>query len=273
MRTNDAETAHPSIAARMPAVTSPSGVPAGRVAEAVVAQVDCDMLCSQCGCNLIDTPVTIDADTRLAVCRCVDCGARTSFNHANGVHPTIARLVNLPVWVYASTVLLSLFTAAIVLMETLSRSRSIWPVNIIQTIEPFSWHGLLHYATVDVLLGYVLLIGILLANVFWFHTSWRRFCWLLPAAAWLLVVVYGSSVESYYPSFSAIEVERWWNRLFARLFTAGVLLATIALGLWLGRPIGRAVLRVVMPPGLLQYLGFLWWTDGLRPPIDPKARW
>jgi hypothetical protein len=46
----------------------------------------------------------------------------------------------------------------------------------------------------------------------------------------------------------------------------GVQTLSIIVGELTGRPIGRFVLRILVPASLLQYLSFLWFVDGKQPP-------
>ena len=108
--------------------------------------------------------------------------------------------------------------------------------------------------------GLGLLTGILLVVVFW-HWKKRRYplVILLPvaAAAWVLVV--GVYLDDEF------ELVRTWaaQRVIYHAMIQG---AFIFLGILIGRPIARTLVRLFIPPRPRQHLNFLWYADGKTPP-------
>jgi hypothetical protein len=100
-----------------------------------------------------------------------------------------------------------------------------------------------------------LIAGVLAALAFWHVHGWRRLVALLPpllgfAGGWLAVI-----------DDQDVETFRGWalSRLGLGLLWE---CAAVLLGLFLGRPLARAALHILLPPKGRQHLAFLWTTDG-----------
>ncbi len=102
--------------------------------------------------------------------------------------------------------------------------------------------------------------GVLLVVILW-HWQKRRYGWVLAvpliASACVLGTIY---------LFSDYDFIRGWATRRV-LYHAALQCASISLGILLGRPIARAVVRIFIPPRPRQYLAFLWRADGKPMPL------
>jgi hypothetical protein len=93
-------------------------------------------------------------------------------------------------------------------------------------------------------------------SVFLWHVhDWRRLVAFAPALIGVGFTFVGWSNDA-----AAIQVQNIVRDQTA--FCAILEIVGVLLGLWLGRPIARAALSLVLPPKPRQHLAFLWATDG-----------
>jgi hypothetical protein len=98
------------------------------------------------------------------------------------------------------------------------------------------------------------------------------------------VVLWSAAVMTVALIFATVVIASWlthetgWYRSDAAamigprvlVLSLGFGAAALAAGLWLGRPLVRAMLRLLLAPRLRAPLALLWFTDGLTPPVAPR---
>lgn len=104
-----------------------------------------------------------------------------------------------------------------------------------------------------------------LAAIFLWHWRKRNYVWVavvivIPA---IFIISIVSTIEEY-------DVIRNWA-ISRVAMIAGFQAVFILLGVWMGRPIGRFIARLLIPPRPRQFLGFLWRADGKTPPFELKS--
>jgi hypothetical protein len=112
-------------------------------------------------------------------------------------------------------------------------------------------------------MGIVAFLGWLLgalATVFLWHWRKRNYVWVM-----LAVVVPAASVAIYMNKAYEYEFIRGWA-ISRVAMLAAMQCAFVMLGIWTGRPVGRFIARVIIPPRPRQLLSFLWLADGKTPP-------
>ena len=95
-------------------------------------------------------------------------------------------------------------------------------------------------------------------------------------AALLVIGVAATFATFTYLNWQQQNVGWYWNdslkRIGPPILALSLTQASIAFlaGVWLGRRAVRGLLRILLPPRLLQALSMLWIVDGLQPPPIPK---
>jgi hypothetical protein len=117
-------------------------------------------------------------------------------------------------------------------------------------------------------LGWFLCAVILAAGSWFWRPAWRAIWLLVPVLAglfvWILVASTGPSTGRYWNGVIRVD-EAPVRMLHAVVVGLNVLI--LAIGLLVGRPIARLVLKVFCPPRLRQLFAFLWLCDGKTPPV------
>lgn len=108
-----------------------------------------------------------------------------------------------------------------------------------------------------------LLDAILIGCLVWFWRPWWRWVWVLfPAAVSLFSLGY---YQTYVSNMTWMQgVAREGLGIYTGVVGGVVLLQTLLMiaGLLLGRPIGRFLVSVIVPPRARQLFSFLWLCDG-----------
>jgi hypothetical protein len=115
--------------------------------------------------------------------------------------------------------------------------------------------------------GTALVSGALLVAFVW-HWPRRRY-WLvmlLPfvIAAFVVAIFYVTDTDDEYG-----DVRGWI--LSRSMGYAALEAACFAVGIWIGRPVARGLLRMFVPPKPRQHFSFLWRIDGKTPPAAGMA--
>lgn len=109
----------------------------------------------------------------------------------------------------------------------------------------------------------------LLAIVVWFWPARRRYFLLaLPLFASLIVfLMYRLAGEG--DGIHGIPTQPPDYPLYLIFAVTLLELLFFAIGLRIGRPLGRLTLLLILPPKLRQYFSFLWFADNLTPSLKP----
>lgn len=243
----------------------------------VIGHIQTDTFCEGCGYNLHTQAVMRDQRLGILVCRCPECGR---FAPA-GLATTATRvwlnrliLLLLVFWMLFILALFALCTTFLGMVAyghvmnnvkfaqvgmTNAPRRSLY-VYAIDTPKPADkeaverefYEGIVMAALAAALGG---LTGGLFSVVLWHLKSGRR------ALAWLPPLL-GCGVASviWVNEPMAVMIWRWGLYWIVGYFFMES--AAIAVGLLLGRPIARGLLRILLPPNPRQHLAFLWMIDG-----------
>jgi hypothetical protein len=237
-----------------------------------VGRVEADLFCVGCGYNLHGLDVRRDERLDLPTVRCPECGKFHAAGIASGAGRVwLSRLASflLLLWIvviFAGVGLLGLwmFGMDVASVEAFSRYREIkdrtgWRYVIIEA-GPETFSNLAEYwFTWSLVLAGSLasggLMGAFLATFLW-HI--RRWWWILTGVipvvlallVWIIYCLEGPRVENM--TWIAAATLRQGFFQFAGL----------VLGLVLGRPVARGILRVLLTRRVLQHVVFLWQVDG-----------
>ena len=246
--------------------------------------IDLDRFCGGCGYNLRTLPVWPDERTGIPVVRCPECGRFQSANDAATVlRPWLNRAttVVLAAWIlFAIAVIGHLGLAEGALSYATLDELTIWGGYTTQqignrTITTYSGNlGPLeireNYPYYEFFVA--LIMAISFATAFassWFAVvafpHWRRIAYLglvcfLPIAA-------GGIVAGIWQQ-EAPGLFGWGLKYMAA--HVGVQLFGGLAGVAFGRPLARAIVRIILPPGVRPRLAYLWLVDG-KPPPKPRT--
>jgi hypothetical protein len=247
----------------------------------VVGQVQTDSFCEGCGYNLHTQSVIKDDRLGILVTRCPECGRYAATGHTTtGSRLWLNRLATilLTAWVFFLLMLFGLFSLFLGMTaygHVLSQTSPIGGQMMIAgqtqpTMTPY------HYVWRDtppagseaatealqeeiILVGVATLLGFLSGASFaiflWHCKGWPRLFCLLPAlagCAGAAVIWVGDSMSVTIRGGGVGQICLVWT---LQMVAAWIGLAT-------GRPIARAVIRILVPPKPRQHLSFLWTTDG-----------
>lgn len=248
---------------------------------AVVGRIEVDRFCDGCGYNLFSQGVFRDAHTQLLVCRCPECGR---FHHAAG-GATIAHL-----WLHRLA-LLALWLWILVIVGIVVGLAAAQGGLLIETLEELTMYASVGTSTTQQTLpdGTVITyqVGHALRRVVETDYPYYELFLLLVAAtataigfglaAWVVVVLHHWRRWGHFVVVTIVVLGVggivWgvWAGNFPLLagwavpYSAGLTLAALAggvTGVYLGRPLARLIVRLLLPPRLRTSLGFLWLADG-----------
>ena len=286
-------------------MTDTDALPKLKTAERYV-QLETDTFCVECGYNLHSQPVTRDERLGIFVCRCPECGRfHPAGTGMTASKPWLNRFAAglLVFWVLfvlhaVFWVIMGMGAISVLHIETyvyrtvvstdgapavwLNNATGGYQVVLKATSQPITnwtyaytldaseainspwgrryqqpwWVNLI---IVGFAAGIGLVTGVLLVVFLW-HWKRRGYRWalVLPfAVASGLCVVFWVN-EEYHP------ILPWAVRV--TLGYACIQAAFMALGINIGRPIARGLLRMFVPPRPRQHFAFLWRVDGKNPP-------
>lgn len=247
-------------------------------------QLETDFFCHQCGYNLHGQIVSRDERLDLLICRCPECGR---FHPAglgvSATRPWLARagIGLIVIWVMfaigvflLSGFFMGLFTW--VHLETFTTrdydnaSRYIinnmyaGPIPRILRHERDDYYSQSRNVAWKVMgslsIANALLLGGFCAVAMW-HVRKNRLYLVLGWPILTALITYGL----WWANENLVRIAGWSMSRIA--IYAIVNIVAMAIGLQIGRPVARFVLRVVVPPKLRQHTHFLWTCDGKTPPM------
>jgi hypothetical protein len=252
----------------------------------LVARLETDRFCDQCGYNLHSQAVRRDARTGLLLCRCPECGRFHSARDGVTVGRVWRqRIGTLALFAWVLTILGASLVLALIQVGIaagtldelttycevpLSAAGPLQPAERarISPAESTVWRQQPRELTSEYI-AFLWLMYALAAAVGWAFAMllvvtmhhWRRVGYLVPVT--LLPAAVGAIIW-YIWSVTCPHLSEWGAGYILRL--AGANLAGGVLGVCFGRPLARLVVTLVLPPRIRQVLAFLWLADGKPPP-------
>lgn len=245
----------------------------------VLGHIQTDTFCEGCGYNLHTQAVMRDHRLGIMVCRCPECGRFAAAGQATpAARPWLNRLVVmlLVAWVLFILALFALCTAFLGMSaygHVMNNVR--WVSTHVPNVPAQTYYryvivvpaaGDKEAATRQLVEQVVMgalaaalgaFTGGLFSVVLWhLKWPWRALAWLPP--------IVGCSFAAFVWLNDPAALFIWqWG---LRWITTYLVLECVAIGagLMFGRSIVRGVLGILLPPGPLQHLAFLWTVDGKR---------
>ena len=228
----------------------------------VVARVETDRFCERCGYNLRSASVRQDPRTDLLLCRCPECG---KFHAANDAATAgrlwLRRMTTALLWRW---ILLIIVGAAALLFSQFA-TLGMFLVYLVETRHMASRHPQRYQEAWWTANAIVLALCVLWGSLGGFLCAaflphWRRWslacgivCWPL-AVAFCLKLLLNYNPPPLMGTMQYVMVYTW---------------ISIAAGLpmvWLGRPMARGLIVILLPRRLRPAMGYLWLADGKPPP-------
>jgi hypothetical protein len=256
----------------------------------VVGKVQTDTFCPGCGYNLHTQAVLRDERLGILICRCPECGrfaaagqtttaARVWLNRLAG-----ALLAGWICFVLLLFALCALFLGMLAYGHTMEMTEfhqvtappaknqavALSPAPAVPRVYRYEYRirqfaaddvdGRRQMITNQVILGCLagalgMLTGVLFAALLWHVNGAARLLAFLPVAVGCGLVAFGWNND-----LMTAPIRDWGLRQIGFYF----LLESVAvgIGLLIGRPIARGLVRLLVPPKPRQHLAFLWIIDG-----------
>jgi len=251
----------------------------------IIGHVETDTFCEGCGFNLFTQSVVRDERLGVLICRCPECGKFSAAGRTNSAARVwLNRLgtVLLTVWVFFLLGLFSLCTLFLGMLSFghMTEQTTMKPDAHAANTYGYSYHYVLRDPSRDeeearqntmeaIILdctGGLLaaLTGGLFSVLLWHVKGWRRLPALLPP---LLGSGFAALIWIAEPAGRFI---REWGLKQIVAYCLFEVIAT-AIGVLIGRPVARAVLKILTPPKVRQHLAFLWIVDGKVLPVEHKS--
>ena len=250
-----------------------------------VGRLETDTFCPHCHYNLVSQAVLRDQRLEVLVVRCPECGRFSTAGHgATASRAWLNRLAT------AFAAAWALFLALLLLLTTFflgmisfgmvmafARFEATPQMNPAGAPVRYTYHyvptkptdypnaesdlrtQLIVMSSVTFALGFV--AGGMVTVLLWHLRGWRR--WLA-----ILMPIVGCGVSFMIFTLDPIyeSIRHWGQPRIAGAFALEML--GVIIGLQLGRPITRGLLRLLVPPKLRQHFVFLWLVDHKRLVIE-----
>lgn len=250
-----------------------------------VACIDLDRFCEDCGYNLRTMAVHRDEHMGIPVVRCPECGKFQPANHtATALRPWLNRLTSfvLMLWILTVISVVGLFGLAeggitygtldeltihegATVQRVGNRTIQTWsgsygPLEVKEMYPEDKWFivAILILSSATALACGAFLVVV---SPHWHRAAYATLVLLLPIVANAIVLI-GWHYE-------APQLFDWGLRYVASHVGAQVL-GGLA-GVFLGRPLARLTIRIVLPPGVRPRLAYLWLADN-KPFPRPSTR-
>ncbi|UCG33438.1 MAG: hypothetical protein JSU68_02160 [Phycisphaerales bacterium] len=241
---------------------------------APVAVIDLDRFCDGCGYNLRTLPVYLDDRTGIPVVRCTECGRyQAASDGATALRPWLNRLTALFLWawvltVFSGFVLIVLGEGALAyatLDELTVRGGA--TTQIINNTVIRTWQRMGPLEVDTAYRDYWLFISGIYGSSFLLAFTGGMYL-MIVVPHWRRVAYTG--VVLAVPLLVGLVVAFSWNEQAPHLFGwgltyvaahAGVQVLGGVLGVVLGRPAARMLVRLVLPASIRPRLAYLWLAD------------
>jgi hypothetical protein len=265
-------------------------------------QLDTDTFCESCGYNLHGQRVARDERLGIMICQCPECGRYHPAGHRTTAQSVwLSRMAAAGLMFWILVVLTVVFLLGMGLgaidwlhVDAFSSSKTVaaangreigyaqvngaWTTVYAGTMQPVLGNVrqvrtvklpgdlslkdrwmimiILHFFAA----GLGMLSGILLVVVLW-HWPRRKYFWflLLPLLAALWDIGFVLVGDDQY------ELIRGWA-ISRVLYQMTIQMIFVIIGIRIGRPVARWIIRMIIPPRPRQHLNFLWRIDGKIPP-------
>ncbi len=232
-----------------------------------LARVQSECFCEACGASLYLQPVYRSGEQGPWVVRCAGCGAISAANANIAGRAPWRRRLNMGLLLLWLAVLLGgivgmFFADWAIVMETWWDAQYSYR-NRLGDAEVLEEAREMLVAAALVPLAW----GVLLASSV-FH--WRKL-WHVLAAVLLPAGALALAMGLHWDRYGSPAQWPWEHRasLPVAFLTAGLEVLGGVVGVWIGRPVARGLIRVLLPPRARAALAFLWHRDGKTPPRAP----
>ncbi len=260
--------------------------------------VEMDRYCEGCGYNLRQQAVRRDPTTRLLLCRCPECGAYEPANALTTAHRAWFRMLVVVIWLGWFAIWLNLIGWSVGGVTGLAvvsgEIRTQWVdlqevdlnqlaandrlqnhnyiagspgspgfyTNSVWDLRPMRDEDALIAAIFLALAGAIGAVMTAITVVAMPH--WPRWGYVLFACGWPLIgifIFHGLIWRELYAwRLVTVDLMRW-HLVCAVAIEAVALVAGLG-AVWLGRPVARLLVRLIVPPKRRGLFAFLWLVDG-----------
>jgi hypothetical protein len=256
----------------------------------IIGHVQTDTFCEGCGYNLHTQAVVRDERLGILICRCPECGRIAAAGQSTSAARAWLNRLATVLLVWWVLFLLVLFGLCTLFLGMLSYGQATQYIEYRQDPPPpgvtnrYYYGG--HYEVrrtsalepdriererqerlvfIGVTSALSLLTGVFFAVLLWHATGWRRIFAMAPplvGCGFAMVIWNSDPMMSHVRDFGMRQIG-----FFLLLEIVGV-----SIGLFIGRPLGRGALRLLVPPKLRQHASFLWTIDGKRLPVESAVK-
>ncbi|MFK7790558.1 MAG: hypothetical protein AB8C95_13835 [Phycisphaeraceae bacterium] len=260
--------------------------------------VELDRYCTGCGYNLRQQAVRREPATKLLMCKCPECGMFEPANNLTTATRSWSRLVAVVAWIFWLLIWLNLVgwsvfcvTALAVIsgdirrtwlgLEDVDQNQIIDQNNLINSNSYYSdtVYGLSplrgeHVFILAIFIALAIAIGAVLTTITAVAMPhWRRWGYVCFASGWPLIGIFlfhGLAWREIY-GWHLVTADLLHWHLYCAIAIEGSALAASLLAVWMGRPITRGIVRIVIPPKRRGVFAYLWLVDGKDPPKTQSA--
>jgi hypothetical protein len=226
-----------------------------------VGNVQVDAFCAHCNYNLFSQVVSRDERLGILVCRCPECGEFTAAGCMTTASQKLSqRLATGGLIIYLGF-LLGVFALAAIALATAQgtyledRYSEVFQNGSQKDIA--KWPELVGGAIAGSVLG-----GFFATFCWHWRRGWRYLGAFTPGL--VAIIVWYAFRNSGMQPLSSPVLLGWGLPVLA--VVVGLETISVLLGEFVGRPIARTALQILLPVRLRSYLGFLWFVDGKVPP-------
>jgi len=260
----------------------------------VVGHIQTDTFCENCGYNLHTQAVVRDERLGLLVCRCPECGRHAAAGRLTSASRVWLNRFGTGLLIGWVLFLLTLFALCSLFLGLAAYGHLMQDVRFESFQRPApnrpgQFYPMMRYTLRGdsrsgmendiewqrrelferaLLIGVTALLGLVAGGLFavllWHLDGWRRALGLLPA-----LVGCGWSAVAWLNDPMTVWIREWGLRRLT--FVCLGESAAIAAGIFLGRPVARGLLHILLPPKLRQHLAFLWAVDGKHLAVTPSS--
>jgi len=270
-----------------------------------VGVVELDRYCSGCGYNLRQQAVRRETATSLLMCKCPECGTFEPANTLTTATRSWFRLFVGVFWMLWLVAWLGLIAGSVssvtglavvsgeirrnwieiehVDMNTLvdndalknyraaengsnNISPSYYYSSNVLTLRDISDDD---YLVAAIFLALAAAIGAVMTTITLVTMPhWRRWGYVCFALGWpaIVIVIFHGFIWRVDYSWRLVTIDYMKWHLAMAISVEGLAIAAGLLAVWLGRPVSRGIVRLIIPPKRRGVFAYLWLVDGKTPP-------